>query len=182
MVCNLWFTLPRDASRAKFSSGNATHAHRCPLSVRSRYAIPVASGRQHPFHTAEEAWLWTMAALIARREGADTQRGKAWSAARASRTTWSIAWTGCTGSGASIWRMPGSCASGGNGRWRPSLPFAAERFDYRLWTRGPWTAGVAFACQGNRRLNLVYLGKLSLTLPTLFLVMFFLSTGDVRLS
>jgi hypothetical protein len=30
----------------------------------------VAGPRTQPFETAEQAWLWTMAALIARREGA----------------------------------------------------------------------------------------------------------------
>ncbi|WP_428485868.1 hypothetical protein [Rhodopila sp.] len=30
----------------------------------------------HPFSSAEEAWLWTMAALIARREGARYTAGK----------------------------------------------------------------------------------------------------------
>ncbi len=33
--------------------------------------VRIQSGpRTEPFHTAQEAWLWTMAALIARREGA----------------------------------------------------------------------------------------------------------------
>jgi hypothetical protein len=30
----------------------------------------LAQRRTEPFHSAEEAWFWTMAALIARREGA----------------------------------------------------------------------------------------------------------------
>jgi hypothetical protein len=29
-----------------------------------------AAARGQPFHSAEEAWFWTMAALVARREGA----------------------------------------------------------------------------------------------------------------
>lgn len=36
----------------------------------SSSAPPTANGRMQPFRDAEEAWLWTMAALVARREGA----------------------------------------------------------------------------------------------------------------
>ncbi len=35
-----------------------------------RYARPVEAIRPQPFRDAEEAWIWTMAALVARREGA----------------------------------------------------------------------------------------------------------------
>ena len=33
-------------------------------------AVPPGRGRLEPFHTADEAWFWTMAALLARRDGA----------------------------------------------------------------------------------------------------------------
>jgi hypothetical protein len=36
----------------------------------------VAGVRTQPFRDAEEAWLWTMAALVARREGARFSAGK----------------------------------------------------------------------------------------------------------
>ena len=38
-----------------------------------RYASPVAA---EPFRSAEEAWFWTMSALIARRDGARISAGK----------------------------------------------------------------------------------------------------------
>ncbi len=45
-----------------------------PLAARQAASIsraPARSGAQtQPFETAEDAWLWTMAALTARREGA----------------------------------------------------------------------------------------------------------------
>ena len=42
-----------------------------PVSPRTIAAPHRASApRQQPFHSAEEAWFWTMAALIARRDGA----------------------------------------------------------------------------------------------------------------
>lgn len=36
----------------------------------------LSGGRTKPFISAEEAWLWTMAALIARRDGARYSAGK----------------------------------------------------------------------------------------------------------
>jgi hypothetical protein len=41
-------------------------------SLLSRFPAspPVGADRTQPFHSAEAAWLWTMAALMARREGA----------------------------------------------------------------------------------------------------------------
>lgn len=44
--------------------GNATR----PLSNQRQHTLP--HRRSEPFRDAEEAWLWTMAALMARREGA----------------------------------------------------------------------------------------------------------------
>jgi hypothetical protein len=41
---------------------SATHASRTPGRT--------AHTREQPFHTVEEAWFWTMAALTARRDGA----------------------------------------------------------------------------------------------------------------
>lgn len=37
---------------------------------------PLASGRTEPFRSAEEAWFWTMAALVARRDGARIVSGR----------------------------------------------------------------------------------------------------------
>ena len=38
---------------------------------RSGHApVHPAQAREHPFHSVEEAWFWTMAALTARRDGA----------------------------------------------------------------------------------------------------------------
>ena len=61
-----------DASRAQeLETGNAAHAHRaCQVSARIASACVVIRARIQPFDSAEEAWFWTMAALIARREGA----------------------------------------------------------------------------------------------------------------
>jgi hypothetical protein len=39
-------------------------------SIRANGSLPRLPARSQPFDTAEHAWLWTMAALIARREGA----------------------------------------------------------------------------------------------------------------
>ena len=39
----------------------------------TRFPAPsqgMTAGRTQPFRDAEEAWLWTMSALVARREGA----------------------------------------------------------------------------------------------------------------
>ena len=44
--------------------------------------------RCEPFKDAEEAWLWTMAALMARRDGADIRQIRGKFPVRASRTTW----------------------------------------------------------------------------------------------
>ena len=45
--------------------------------VRPANPVPLRSDpRLQPFDTAEAAWLWTMAALIARREGARYTAGK----------------------------------------------------------------------------------------------------------
>jgi len=45
--------------------------HPAPAQNLGRTQSPPGLGRQTmPFASAEEAWLWTMAALIARREGA----------------------------------------------------------------------------------------------------------------
>lgn len=38
--------------------------------ARSRATVFVPLDKAEPFHTVEEAWFWTMAALIARRDGA----------------------------------------------------------------------------------------------------------------
>ncbi|MBV8094757.1 MAG: hypothetical protein JOY71_00325 [Acetobacteraceae bacterium] len=48
-----------------------TSAHR-PAACPSAKTVPCGAnkGRAEPFRTAEEAWLWTFAALTARREGA----------------------------------------------------------------------------------------------------------------
>jgi hypothetical protein len=43
------------------------HAHKI---VTQAPVQPMAVPNAQPFHSAEEAWLWTMAALTARREGA----------------------------------------------------------------------------------------------------------------
>jgi hypothetical protein len=56
--------------RSTFQFGNLamTATSRKTSSTVSRSAI--ANPRTQPFESAEHAWLWTMAALIARREGA----------------------------------------------------------------------------------------------------------------
>lgn len=44
---------------------------------RSSHVRPLASlARMEPFASAEEAWFWTMSALVARREGARIAAGK----------------------------------------------------------------------------------------------------------
>lgn len=51
----------------------AQTAHRPPLASRGPYARPARieiTDRIQPFRNAEEAWIWTMAALVARRDGA----------------------------------------------------------------------------------------------------------------
>ncbi len=48
-------------------------AHRPPLAPRGTPARPVRieiTDRVQPFRNAEEAWIWTMSALVARRDGA----------------------------------------------------------------------------------------------------------------
>jgi hypothetical protein len=52
-----------------------------PLATRTSHAAAVATQirslpNTQPFGSAEEAWIWTMAALIARREGARYSAGK----------------------------------------------------------------------------------------------------------
>jgi len=48
-----------------------------PQSPRSAPRIaPVAATRMEPFPTVEEAWFWTMAALIARQDGARIVSGR----------------------------------------------------------------------------------------------------------
>jgi hypothetical protein len=44
--------------------------------------------RCEPFRDAEEAWLWTMAALIARRDGARYTANQEKPPGRANQTTW----------------------------------------------------------------------------------------------
>ena len=39
-------------------------------SLSAQFPSSEPQRRTEPFHTAEEAWFWTMAALMARREGA----------------------------------------------------------------------------------------------------------------
>jgi hypothetical protein len=47
----------------------------CPASIADRVRTRSGPPTQ-PFGSAQEAWLWTMAALIARREGARYSAGK----------------------------------------------------------------------------------------------------------
>lgn len=48
-----------------------------PSAPRPRHAPVLASlAKAEPFRSAEEAWFWTMAALIARREGARIVAGR----------------------------------------------------------------------------------------------------------
>jgi hypothetical protein len=50
------------------------------MSIAARHALfvayPAKPQSSQPFDTAEHAWMWTMAALIARREGARYSAGK----------------------------------------------------------------------------------------------------------
>jgi hypothetical protein len=75
MVCNLWLHF----SRRFYAPNFIWERHIMPIAVRYP-SDPLrhtgACGRQHPFDSAEEAWLWTMATLIARREGARYTAGK----------------------------------------------------------------------------------------------------------
>ena len=59
--------------------------NRAQSDLRPQYA---PHRRCQPFRDAEEAWLWTMAALMARREGARFGPIRVWSCVRVSRTTW----------------------------------------------------------------------------------------------
>ena len=59
--------------------------NRAQSDLRPQYA---PHRRCQPFRDAEEAWFWTMAALMARREGAAIPPTRAASYGPASRTTW----------------------------------------------------------------------------------------------
>ena len=58
------------------------------MAARPAYAPGArAAAKTEPFASAEEAWFWTMAALIARRDGGRTCPAPASCSAPASRTT-----------------------------------------------------------------------------------------------
>ncbi len=92
-----------------------------------------ASGRQHPFDTAEEAWLWTMAALIARREGARYTTGQG----LVSRPCEPDDVVKCLEGLYRQRRIDLAHARvlriWGERQITPSCMVAAEKFDYRLW-------------------------------------------------
>ncbi|MCK8784324.1 hypothetical protein M0638_08030 [Roseomonas sp. NAR14] len=44
-------------------------------SLASRAPVFATLAKTEPFHSAEEAWMWTMAALVARRDGARVVAG-----------------------------------------------------------------------------------------------------------
>lgn len=48
----------------------AQHRLSAHIAARNRPAAVAISERVQPFRDAEEAWIWTMAALVARRDGA----------------------------------------------------------------------------------------------------------------
>ena len=57
-------------------------------SLSARFPTSEPQRRTEPFRSAEEAWFWTMAALMARREGPATRPIAAGSRVRANPTTW----------------------------------------------------------------------------------------------
>jgi hypothetical protein len=71
MVCNLWFIFLVSFSIHALQKGDYTMQCAASHSLTRFPAAPSdLAGRTQPFRDAEEAWLWTMAALVARREGA----------------------------------------------------------------------------------------------------------------
>ncbi len=85
-----------------------------------------------PFRSAEEAWLWTMEALLARRDGA----GAAWRPDGPPRPCDPDdivrAWISCIASAASSCCTPGSCGFGANGS-APRAATGLQHSDWRLW-------------------------------------------------
>jgi hypothetical protein len=109
----------------------AAALHRLPLPTAPHRALtPEHIGR--PFRSAEEAWFWTMSALMARREGARFDRG-----ARAPRPCEPDDVVKCLDqlyrrrridlTHARILRIWGERGTA------PSAAYAAERADARLW-------------------------------------------------
>lgn len=73
MVCNLWFSNLMLLIHRMFQEGNTVMsvAATVPLCrFPAAESVATLGGRTQAFRDAEEAWLWTMAALTARREGA----------------------------------------------------------------------------------------------------------------
>src|ERR1700733_4630280 len=99
------------------------------------HAVKVQSGPQtEPFHSAQEAWMWTMAALIARREGARFSARKG----LVTRPCEPDDVVKCLDGLYRQRRIDLAHARvlriWGERQMTPSCVVVAERFDYKLWT------------------------------------------------
>jgi hypothetical protein len=105
----------------------------CQASATKRSEAPFGSPTQ-PFRSAQEAWLWTMAALIARREGARYSAGKG----LVSRPCEPDDVVKCLDGLYRQRRIELSHARilriWGERQMAPSLAIAVERHDHRLWS------------------------------------------------
>jgi hypothetical protein len=126
-------TLPRDASTRQIFIWERHIMRTAARYPSDQIRHTGASGRQHPFDTAEEAWLWTMAALIARREGARYTTGQG----LVSRPCEPDDVVKCLEGLYRQRRIDLAHARvlriWGERQITPSCMVAAEKFDYRLW-------------------------------------------------
>ncbi len=104
-----------------------------PAPAGSAQQAPFAVEATQPFRSAEEAWLWTMAALMARREGARYSAGKG----RVTRPCEPDDVVRCLDTLYRQRRLSLSHARilriWGDRQMAPNPAFAAEHTDSRLW-------------------------------------------------